>query len=180
MAGIRWETAEGQGVERLFDRLENGLCGLLVALLAAMTALIGAQVFARYLFNHPLYWTEELGRHLMIWMVFMASVVCLRRGFHLNISFLEQRLRGRARMVLGLVMALLLGYFFYLMVTHGWDLTRKTMGQRSSALHYPMGLVYAAMPLSGLLMLLVDLEQVVAALVRYRSGAPEAAEGNQR
>lgn len=157
-------------MKSFFDRLETGLCALLMIFLGAMTVLIGAQVFARYLFNHPLYWTEELGRHLMVWMVFLASAVCLRRGFHLNINFLEQRVGPRIRMVLGLVMALLLGYFFYLMIVHGWTLTQRTMGQRSSALHYPMGVVYAAMPLSGLLMFLINLEQLVCSLTKYRRG----------
>lgn len=165
-------------MKKLFDRLEIGLCALMVILLAGMTVLIGSQVFARYLLNQPLYWTEELGRHFMIWMVFMASAVCLRRGYHLNINFLETRIKPKARMILGLVMAVLLGYFFYLMIIHGWSLTQKTMGQRSSALHYPMGLVYAAMPISGLLMFLINLEKAVISLVDYRKKtAPGESDG---
>lgn len=158
-------------MKRVFDKIEIGLCVFAVTCLVVMTVLIGAQVFARYLFNHPLYWTEELGRHVMIWMVFMASCVCLRRGFHLNISFLEQRLNPRARMILGLVMAVLLGYFFYLMMIHGWALTQKTMGQRSSALHYPMGLVYAALPISGLLMTMFNIEKMILSVRNYKTGA---------
>lgn len=161
-------------MERLFDKLESILCIFLVLLLAAMTILIGSQVFARYLFDQPLYWTEELGRHLMVWMVFLASAVCLRRGSHLNINFLEQRLGPRARLGLGILMTVLLGYFFYLMITHGWTLTQKTMGQRSSALHYPMGLVYAAMPVSGLLMFLINLENLAVSLVKFRRGESQA------
>lgn len=159
-------------MEQLFDKLDSTLCVLLVLLLAAMTLLIGSQVFARYLLNQPLYWTEELGRHLMVWMVFLASVICLRRGSHLNINFLEQRLGPKARMALGILMTVLLGYFFYLMIIHGWTLTQKTMGQRSSALHYPMGLVYAAMPVSGLLMFLINLENLVVSVAKFRHGNP--------
>lgn len=156
-------------MKRVLDKIESGLCVFAVICLVVMTALIGSQVFARYMFNHPLYWTEELGRHVMIWMVFMASCVCLRRGFHLNISFLEQRLGPRARMVLGLVMVALLGYFFYLMMIHGWTLTHKTMGQRSSALHYPMGLVYAALPIGGLFMTLFNIEKMILSVRSYQA-----------
>jgi TRAP-type C4-dicarboxylate transport system permease small subunit len=35
------------------------------------------------------------------------------------------------------------------------------MVQRSSAIHYPMGLVYAALPVSGLLMFIANLEIMV-------------------
>lgn len=157
-------------MKRVFDKIEIGLCAFAVICLITMTALIGAQVFARYLFNHPLYWTEELGRHVMVWMIFMTSCICLRRGSHLNISFLEQRLSPRARMVLGLVMTVILGYFFYMMMIHGWSLTQKTMGQRSSALHYPMGLVYVALPISGLLMMLFNIEKMILSVRSYNAG----------
>ena len=151
---------------------------MLILLLAAMTVLIGSQVFARYLFDYPLHWTEELGRHLMVWMVFLASTICLRRGSHLNINFLEQRLGLKARMALGIFMTVLLGYFFYLMIVHGWTLTQKTMGQRSSALHYPMGLVYAAMPVSGLLMFLINLDNFVRSVAKLRRGVPPEEEAS--
>jgi TRAP-type C4-dicarboxylate transport system permease small subunit len=48
-----------------------------------------------------------------------------------------------------------------MMVVHGWTLAQKTMVQRSSAIHYPMGFVYAALPVSGLLMFIVNLEIMV-------------------
>ncbi len=60
-----------------------------------------------------------------------------------------------------LVGAIILAYFFYMMVVHGWTLTQKTMVQRSSAIHYPMGYVYAALPVSGLLMFIVNLEVMI-------------------
>jgi TRAP-type C4-dicarboxylate transport system permease small subunit len=59
------------------------------------------------------------------------------------------------------------------MVVHGWTLAQKTMVQRSSAIHYPMGLVYAALPVSGLLMFIVNLEIMVRTgleLIKKRRG----------
>ena len=55
----------------------------------------------------------------------------------------------------------MLAFFFYLMVVHGWTLAQKTMVQRSSAIHYPMGFVYAALPVSGLLMFIMNFEIIV-------------------
>jgi hypothetical protein len=90
-----------------------------IALLAVMVAAIGSQVVARYVFNQALYWTEELGRHLMIWMVFLAAVLCLRKGYHLSITLLAQRLRPRSRALLQLAAAVVMGVFFLLMVVYG-------------------------------------------------------------
>ena len=164
----------------MIDRMQATIRWMVITLLIIMVAAIGSQVIARYVFNQALYWTEELGRHLMIWMVFLASVLCLRSGFHLSITLLSQRLKPQGRVVLQIVVAVILGYFFYLMVVHGWALVQKTMGQRSSAIHYPMGYVYAALPVSGLLMSVVNLEMIVKSineLIGIRKGR-QAKEAN--
>jgi TRAP-type C4-dicarboxylate transport system permease small subunit len=146
---------------RVMDMLETTIRWTVVLLLAVMVVAIGSQVFARYLFHESLYWTEEVGRHVMVWMIFLASVLCVRRGFHLSITLIKERLRPEKRALLQLVGAIVLAYFFYMMVVHGWTLTQKTMVQRSSALHYPMGYVYASLPVSGLLMFIVNLEVMI-------------------
>lgn len=149
-------------LSQCLDRLEWVIRWAVIGLLAIMVGAIGSQVVARYVFNQALYWTEELGRHLMIWMVFLASVLCMRRGYHLSITLLAQRLRPRAGALLRLAVAVVMAVFLFLMVVYGWSLAQRTMVQRSSALHYPMGYVYAALPVSGLLMLVVNLELLVA------------------
>lgn len=158
---------------RAMDWLEALIRWTVVLMLAVMVASIGSQVFARYLFHQSLYWTEELGRHVMVWMIFLASVICVRRGHHLSITLLKERVKPHKQALMQLVGAVILAYFFYMMVVHGWSLTQKTMVQRSSALHYPMGYVYAALPVSGLLMFIVNLEVLIRSGLEFfakRSG----------
>jgi TRAP-type C4-dicarboxylate transport system permease small subunit len=141
--------------------LEGMIRWTVIVLAIIMVAAIGSQVIARYVFSQSLYWTEELGRHVMIWMVFLACVLCLRKGFHLNITSVEERLSPENRAILHIIAAVVLAFFFYWMTVHGWTLVQKTMVQRSSAMHYPMGYVYAALPVSGLLMFVVNIELIV-------------------
>lgn len=152
---------------RCMDMLETAIRWTIVGLLAVMVIAIGSQVFARYIFHQSLYWTEELGRHVMVWMIFLASVVCVRRGFHLSITLLKERLSPHKQAMMQMLGAAVLAYFFYMMIVHGWSLTQKTMMQRSSALHYPMGWVYASLPVSGLLMFIVNLEVLVNAGLEF-------------
>ncbi len=152
---------------RVMDMLEALIRWTVVMMLAVMVVAIGSQVFARYLFHQSLYWTEELGRHVMVWMVFLASVICVRRGFHLSITLIKERVTPHKQALMTLVGSAILAYFFYMMVVHGWTLTQKTMVQRSSALHYPMGYVYASLPVSGLLMFIVNLEVMIKAGIEF-------------
>lgn len=146
---------------RYLDMLEIMIRWTVVFLLVIMVLAIGSQVFARYMFHQSLYWTEELGRHVMVWMIFLASVLCVRRGLHLSITLLQQRLKPEKQLVMQIIGSIVLAFFFCWMVAHGWTLTEKTMVQRSSAIHYPMGLVYAALPVSGLLMFIATVEVMV-------------------
>ena len=140
--------------------LERATVVAALLLLVGMVFTTGAQVVSRYLLDLPLVWTEETGRHLMIWMVFLSSTVVYRRRQHIAIDLIGGRLGPRGRAVASIVVTLLLAFFFFLMVRYGWELTTKTMNQRSSALRYPMGYAYAALPVGGALLLLYAVENL--------------------
>jgi TRAP-type C4-dicarboxylate transport system permease small subunit len=50
------------------------------------------QVTFRYVLNAPLVWTEELARILYIWACYLGAPVALRRGNHVTIVFVSERL----------------------------------------------------------------------------------------
>lgn len=158
--------------------LERTTLLVTLALLCAMVVTTGAQVVSRYLLDLPLVWTEETGRHLMIWMVFLASTVVYRRGQHISIDLLGTQLGPRGRAALGIVVTLLLAFFFFLMIRYGWDLTSRTMNQRSSALRYPMGYVYASLPAGGVLLLLYATENLVRQVRTMVRGTPPPEEAS--
>ena len=43
-------------------------------LLVAVTLLVVLQVVARYVFDRPLFWTDELARYCYVWLSFVAAV----------------------------------------------------------------------------------------------------------
>lgn len=146
---------------RAFNWLERGIAVTTVILLLLMVGLIGSQVGARYILNRPLPWTEELGRHLMVWMVFLGSAIAYRRNYHLGIDFVRDKLPPAGQHIFKVVSLLILGLFFFLMVQHGWQLSQRTMVQRSSALGYPIGYIYASLPISGALLFIFNFEHAV-------------------
>lgn len=164
---------------RLTALVDSLLVVVCCSLLAVMAGLVGAQVVARHLAGGALHWTEELARHLMIWMLFLGAALALRRGAHLGIDALVERMRPRMQAGVRLLVGLILAGFALLMVQQGVTLSQRTMGQRSSGLGYPMGYVYLAVPVGGGLLLLMALDLVraqAAALLGRRpantNGAP--------
>jgi TRAP-type C4-dicarboxylate transport system permease small subunit len=114
------------------------------------------QVFTRYVLANPSSFTEELARYLLIWIALLGAAYAAGRQMHLAIDLLPSALEGRARRRLGtLVNALILLFALAVFVVGGIRLVSLTLtlGQTSAALHIPLGYVYLALPVSGLLIM---------------------------
>ncbi len=70
-------------------------------------AILFAGVVARYGFDHPLVWVEELAAILFLWLVSLGAVIALRRGEHMRMTVIVGRLGPRAQRVATCISALL-------------------------------------------------------------------------
>ena len=61
--------------------------------LLAMTAIIGWQVFGRFVLNSSPSWTEQASLIMMIWYVMFAAAAGVYEGFHIRIALLEDAAR---------------------------------------------------------------------------------------
>lgn len=66
-------------LQRVSDVLERTARWLATGLVGLMLTCILVQIVARYLFDEPPAWTEELARHAMIWAGFLGATVACRR-----------------------------------------------------------------------------------------------------
>jgi TRAP-type C4-dicarboxylate transport system permease small subunit len=134
-----------------------------------LTCAVFAQVVARYVFNQPPAWTEELARFCQVWIVLLASSICIRKGSHLAVDYLGSAVGARARKAIAVITGCLIAG--YAMVVAVWGVRFLAIGldQVSPAMQLNMGLVYLVFPLAGGLMVL---ESVLVTLRRAR-GAGE-------
>jgi tripartite ATP-independent transporter DctM subunit len=98
------------GLAARLDRL-FGLALELAAssLVIAEVVILFIGIIARYVFNHPLIWSDELASLLFLWLAMLGTVIALRRGEHMRMTALINRCRLPTRYFfdqLGLVAAL--------------------------------------------------------------------------
>lgn len=153
-------------MNKVFSYLEKFLSFLIVVLISIMVIFIFSQVVARFILNMPLSWTEEISRHIMIWMAFIATSVAYRHGAHLSIDLLATSLKPKARLVLRIFFLVIIIGFLVFMVRYGIELTQKTVNQRSSSLQYRMSYVYLVVPTSGVIMIIFSIEKIINLLKR--------------
>lgn len=123
-------------------------------LMAAISVIIFGQVICRYVFNHSLYWSEEVGRYLLIWITFLGASVGVKRFAHIGIDFLYNRTSGIFRKILDFII-IILGIFFAAIICYfGYKFAYFARFQKSAALLMPMTIPYASICVGGFLMLL--------------------------
>ena len=147
-------------VSRQVNRVvEWGLAGIGVG----MVIVVAAQVFCRYVLNHSLFWSEELARYLLVWLTFLGATVAFHRGVHPSIDILQARVgpaTARAMAIAGFLAALL---FFGVLSVYGLQFAYFVRAQISPALQMPKWIVLLALPLSGTILWLHTLVQLIEA-----------------
>ncbi|TWA95586.1 TRAP-type C4-dicarboxylate transport system permease small subunit [Azospirillum brasilense] len=88
----------------LIRRLPSVVAGGALAALVVMTI---AAVFARYIFDAPLHWGEEMSGLLMIWIIMIGAIVAERDGQHLDIPLFVDLLPTRIRAAVDLAVSAL-------------------------------------------------------------------------
>lgn len=139
------------GLTAALDRLACWACiGLFMAILAVMVL----QVAFRYVFNAPLTWTEELARYLYIWACWLGAPVALRRGNHIAIAFVAERLPATLARTTALVTQAAALLFLTQLTIQGSILAVRSHTVDAITLPIPWSAIYVAAPLAGSLMIL--------------------------
>jgi TRAP-type C4-dicarboxylate transport system permease small subunit len=162
------------------ELVDRAVRALLALLLAVMVASVTWQIVSRYLLVSPSSWTEELARFMLIWIGLVGGAYAYRRGMHLGLELLAERLPVRTRPLHAALVHVAVGVFAAIaLVGGGGNLVALTysLSQYSPGLELPMAVVYLALPLAGVLILIYAIAGVADS---FRGNAGAAADGDGR
>lgn len=129
--------------------------------LVAMAAIIGWQVFGRYVLASSPSWTEQASLVLMIWYVMLASAAGVYEGFHIRIALLEERLGERATPLRRIAAVVVFALGIVLLV-YGAQLCWLVRANVIPSLGLSRSVAYIPLPISGLLMAVFALPQIIS------------------
>jgi len=112
------------------------------------------QVVARYVFNAPLAWTDELSILLFVWTLMLVASLGVREGFHVRIEFVFNLLPRPLRGLLDAAFNLAIAGFGGVLAISGRELLDLVWNNTSPAIQYPLQALYIAIPVSGSLIAL--------------------------
>lgn len=144
--------------------------------LVAMTIIVFAQVFVRYVMNDSLLWVEPVAILLMSWFIFLGSAVGVHENFHMGFDVLMHFLPEKFGVWLRLVSDLSVMGFGIGMVVYGGQLMMKTWGSTLPVIRLPGGFGYIPLFVGGILITLFILEHILKRLTGQRMTAEPDAE----
>lgn len=155
-------------------RCDAVACVWLAGATLAMAGLLIAQVVFRYAFNNSLFWSEELGRALLVQLTFIGASVAWRGRAHIGMDALVARFSPdwawRARL---LVLCVCVA-FFAAVAWHGARFALFLLPQQTAALGVSRAVVFVAVPVGGALLTLHGLADLLAHLWPGASGTAGA------
>lgn len=138
-----------ESVWRVYVRAQEAIGASLLLFTVAVTLV---NVVMRYLFSASIVWADEAARFAFIWMTFLAGALAVASGAHLAVDTIVTQAPERVRRVLTWAATVGALAFFGLLLVGGTQQAVLNMGQASPALRIPLGYVYAAVPVSAVLM----------------------------
>ena len=145
---------------RAFDRIEVILMVVCGALCFGFSLAVTADIVTRTI-GHPWLWLQEVTSTLFIYAIFIGTAVATRRNDHLYLTAVSEAMHGTPRLIVEILIRIaVLGvascliWYGYLNYLRGFGSFRLPSGT-------PIASLYVVIPLSGALIALFTVEQLV-------------------
>lgn len=141
-------------------------------LLAFMTCLAVYQVLARYVLRDPSTVSEDLLSFSFVWMSLLATALVFGERDHMRLSFFVEKMNRDMQLCLSVFAELLiLAVAVIVFLFGGMGFMKVGAMQMSPTLAVTMDWIYAVIPLSGLLIVLYSVVNIVVLVQnRLRTG----------
>jgi len=149
--GIKRTLLGGVYMIKFYDNVEKAAKWLLVISLAVMAILNFSNVLSRYVFHASLSFTEEITTNLFVYNTFIGAAIAARRGAHLGLTLISDRLNQKHQNVLAMIVAIIAAGLFAVLIYMGSGMVQSQIeyGQKTAALGIPEWWFGMAIPLGA-------------------------------
>lgn len=163
-------------LNRVIDVLNKIEEIILVVLFSAMVLIIFVQVIMRKA-NHSLYWSEELGKFLFVWISWLGISIAQRKGEHIKITMLTDRLPYRAAQLFNIVSDIIVILICVVTFYYGVSLVVSQWTSPYAGIKISTSWGYLAVVLGCGLMILRCVGSIIQSAVRLKNGRPDTEKG---
>jgi tripartite ATP-independent transporter DctM subunit len=130
-------------------------------LVAAQAGVVGLQVVGRHLLQHPLPWTEEVARLLLVWLMCVGGIRALQESEHPRVTALVRLLAAPRRAGVDRGLQMVLVVFFLCLAVPAWRLTVSSAAEKLPASGLSGATLSVMLPVALVLMSLTLVRQIL-------------------
>ena len=146
-------------IRKVIDLILSSACAIVFAVMVVVGTY---QVVVRYFFNSPSTVSEELLTYSFSWMALLSSALVFGKRDHMRMGFIADKLTGVPKKILEIVIELMIMAFSVsVMIWGGYTIMQLSMTQVIASLGIPMGVVYIVVPLSGVLIAIYSVLNII-------------------
>ena len=150
-------------MEKFEKVLDHTMSMMMSFVMLVLTVFATWQVFTRLILNDPSTFTEEIIRYLLIWASMIGAAYCFFKNKHIKLTVLTDRLGPKVNALLSIVSETVVLFFIgYVYIYGGIQMVAQNVAQLTAVLRIPMSIIYACIPLSGVLILMSKILQYLS------------------
>ena len=149
----------------------NAVVSTICIVLFAVMVVVGTyQIITRFVFNNPSTISEELLTYTFAWMAIFSSAYVFGKRDHMRMTFVADKLPKEQRKILEIIIELLIIAFAVIVLIYGgFTIMGLTMTQKTASLGVMMGVIYAVVPICGILIAIYGVLNVIDLCAGYEN-----------
>lgn len=145
---------------KALDGLEMVLMIIGGLILLGFSMSVCADITTRII-GRPWLWLQEVTSTLFVYGIFIGAATATRRNDHLYLTAIAESMHGKPRLIAELVIRLIVLVVATCLIYYGYLNYLRGFGSFRLPSNTPIASLYAAIPISGVLIALFTIEQIV-------------------
>ncbi|NPA74421.1 MAG: TRAP transporter small permease [Epsilonproteobacteria bacterium] len=151
-------------LSKICDAINKQISLFVVLLLFLLSLLLGVNVFYRYVLNDSIYWSNEVARYLLAYIVFLGATMAHKSGVHIRIDMIFMHISQKSIKVIDKVISIFFILFWALVLYGSIKLFPLFMMQTTATLQIPYAVPFAALPISAVIWMVYCLDDLLKKL----------------
>ena len=156
-------------LEKILRWVENAVVGFSIAGVAFMVVIVFYQVIARYFFNKPPKWTEEIALVTMIWIAMLGAGIGLKNDIHVRVEVFMSVFSKKIQRLVEIAIMVLIVYFGVQMTRYTVMMVQR-LPNRLAATGISVAWMYVPIAVCGVLVVMCAFLKIIEQVASLKEG----------
>lgn len=137
-----------------------------VSLVFLLSILLSLSVFYRYVLNDSIYWSGEVARYMLAYIVFLGSTMAHKAKEHIRIDMIFSYLSASNKRYIDIAIAILFILFWVIVLLGCIKLFPLFLMQTTATLGIAYAIPFSAVPISATVWIFYCVDDILALVVK--------------